>query len=146
MLATMSTAERIAFINGLELSEPDSVIAKLRIPTIEPKDGEKAGYVDDGSLVSFVAGVSAQHQHDALNSTLLAQLGANKKYDREEQTVKWYKFYRDVLENVAWVVGDFDFTKFKSGSTTFDVDEVVIELLGAIATESRGPQLVVSPI
>lgn len=121
-------------------------IAELELPeisksTVGPNalllaDDDPAAFVDAGSLVSFVAGVSATHKSDALNSTLLAQLAANKKYDRETHTVEWYKFYRDVLENVGWVVQAFDFVKYNASGTSFTVDAVIAEVLAAIATQN----------
>jgi hypothetical protein len=64
---------------------------------------------------------------------LLAQLAANKKYDREKETENWYKFYRSVLENVGWVVGSFEFQKSKVSGASASIDKVVLELLATIA-------------
>jgi hypothetical protein len=86
--------------------------------------------------VSFVGGLSKTHQSDVLNSTLLAQLAANKKFDRENQTKEWYGFYRNVLENIGWVIQEFDFTRYSDSSSSFSVDEIVIKLLAAIATQN----------
>lgn len=83
------------FIGSLEL-EGDEKYSEPA-PAVMLADGDEAAYVDAGSLVSFVAGVSGQHKSDALNSTLLAQLAANKKFDREKQTVEWYDFYKNRL-------------------------------------------------
>ena len=68
------------------------------------------------------------------NSVLLAQLAADKKYDREFDTENWYTFYRTVLDNVGWVVPHFSFTRFNAGSQSFTADKVIIGLLEAIAT------------
>lgn len=135
-MATADIADLKSYIAGLELAEPSAAVAALAPAAPMVEDETKAGYVDDGSLVSFVAGVSQQHKHDILNSTLLAQLAANKQYDREKETVEWYKFYREVLENVGWVIQAFDFTEFKAGGAQFSVDEVVLKILAAIATQN----------
>src|SRR5262245_44005572 len=94
--------ERAEFIRLLALPAPDwrmrdraAAAALPPPPTIT--DRAQGAYVAEGSTVSFVAGVSAQHQADILNSTLLAQLAANKKYDREVATREWYDFYKTVL-------------------------------------------------
>lgn len=100
---------------------------------LAPSD-DPTGYVVDGSMVSFVANLDPQFQSDVLNSTLLAQLAANKKYDRETNTVEWYKFYRNVLENVGWVVQSFDFLKYNASGDSFTVNSVVVDVLKAIAT------------
>lgn len=101
-------------------------------PTTQP-----SGYVDDGSMVSFVAGVNQQHQQDALNSTLLAQLAANAQYDRTKDTVNWYKAYAQVLETVGWQVQNFNFNQFEASGNTFTVDAVVLQLLSSIATQDE---------
>jgi hypothetical protein len=59
--------------------------------------------VDAASLVTFIDGVSGQQNEDVLNSTLLAQLAANRKHHRERDTPGWYDFYCTVLEQVGWV-------------------------------------------
>ena len=51
--------------------------------------------------MSFTENLSGQNKEDVLNSTLLAQLAANKKYDRKSQHDEWYMFYMKVLENVG---------------------------------------------
>jgi len=126
--------DRIGFIKNLDLADTGVALKTAKMTTLAFTDNEKSAYVDSGSLVSFVAGVSAQHKSDALNATLLAQLAANKKYDREKNAVEWYKFYVSVLENVGWVVQEWNFTKFNARGNTFSVDNVIADVLAAIAT------------
>lgn len=133
------------YVSGLTLIEPAyvhlnraSALAptSINIPdvNIQNNDGKQAGYIDKGSLVSFVAGVSSQNQSDVLNSTLLAQLAADKKFDRGADPINWYGFYVNVLGKVGWVLQDFSFKKYNSSTTSFTVDKVVLEILGAIVT------------
>ena len=44
-----------------------------------------------------------------LNSTLFAQLAANKKHDRQNETTDWYNYYKYVLETVGWNVQSFEY-------------------------------------
>ena len=44
-----------------------------------------------------------------LNSTLFAQLAANKKHDRQNETTEWYNYYKYVLETVGWNVQSFEY-------------------------------------
>ena len=126
--------ERLTYLAELEIEHPSYGLldqpSGLKMDETKPE-----AYVDGGGLVSFVAGVSEEHRSDVLNSTLLAQLAANKAFDREKQTVDWYRKYREVLEKVGWVVENFDFTRFKAGGSTFDGDAVVASVLEAIATK-----------
>lgn len=132
-------------VGGLDLIEPSHVHlnrafavapAALAIPEadIQANDGKQAGYVAKGSLVSFVAGVSGQSQSDVLNSTLLAQLAADKKFDRFSDPINWYTFYVEVLGEVGWALQGFSFEKYNASTTSFTVDKAVLEILGAIAT------------
>lgn len=102
--------------------------------TLEVNEGEKAGFVDSGSLISFVTGIPKLQKNDVLNSTLLAQLAANTAFDRWTNTENWYKKYVEVLENVGWVIESFNFTKYDSHTASFTMDKVVLEILKAIAT------------
>ncbi len=131
--------KRIDYIKSLEIAEPSDQIRELDLSgaaAAEDHDGEASGYVADGSLVSFVSDVGTQAQQDVLNSTLLAQLAANKKYDRFEDTENWYKMYVEVLGKIGWVIESFDFQKYSKSGDTVRVQDVVIKLLGAIATQN----------
>ena len=61
-----------------------------------------SAYVAAASVVSFADGVTGQQKEDLLNSTLLAQLAANHRFDREKDTLNWYEAYRTVLRGVGW--------------------------------------------
>ena len=136
-MSTITTEQAQSFVESLELPAPPPFVARMELGAPQITEGQKSAFVNGGSLTSFVSDLTAQHQSDVLNSTLLAQLAANKKFDREEQTVEWYKFYRNVLENVGWVIQAFDFTKFKASGATFTVDKVVLDLLASIASENE---------
>ena len=127
------------FISSLEIAPRGSALFSAfaaaqpgTLGTGDLKDGQSAGLIDAGSLTSFVAGVSLQHQQDALNSCLLAQLAANKQYDRESDTQNWYRYYVNVLEKVGWVIQGFNFDKYNASGSSFTVDAVIIEVLQAI--------------
>ncbi|MXP65871.1 hypothetical protein E0493_21195 [Roseomonas sp. M0104] len=62
----------------------------------------RSAYVVAASIVTFVDGVPKQQKEDLLNSTLLAQLAANRQRDREKDTLNWYRTYRGVLERLGW--------------------------------------------
>ncbi len=65
---------------------------------------KRSAFVVAASVVAFSDGVFGQQKEDLLNSTLLAQLAANRKYDRERDTHNWYLLYRSVLEQVGWSI------------------------------------------
>jgi hypothetical protein len=131
MPSEMTAKERSSFLESLQLAEPSS---PYMLKMLSIQDSPRTAYIVGGSAISFVAGVSPISQRDALNSTLLAQLAANKQFDRENDTVKWYGFYKYVLENVGWVLQDFAFNKFNASGSSFTMDKVVLDLIAAIAS------------
>lgn len=130
MLNSDKTIEqRLAFLDALEL--PD-------LPETPAGESKGTAAVDAGQLVTFSKDVPKRGQADVLNSCLLAQLAATKKYDREKQPEEWYRFYSDVLSNVGWVMDRFQFQKYQSSSTSFGIDTFMLNLLQSIATGSMG--------
>lgn len=126
------TIVRSEFIKSIELSDT-RVISHPERTIMRAAPDQEAAFIVGGSTMSFVAGVNQQHQSDILNSTLLAALAANKKHDRETNAQEWYKFYTYILENIGWVVQQFEFTKFSAGGGSFTCDKAVIDILTAIA-------------
>jgi hypothetical protein len=120
------------FIQSLELPEIPTALKGLISTSLKLKDEQKSANVVAGGIVSFVEGLSAQQKSDVLNSTLLAQLAANKKFNREKEIKEWYDFYKNVLENVGWTLGSFSFEEFKTSDITFEMNkEIVAELVTA---------------
>ena len=48
--------------------------------------------------------------------------------------MQWYQYYRTVLENIGWVVQEFDFDRFNASGSQFTVDKAVLDILAAVAT------------
>ena len=132
-LTIRTPADRISYIRSLELA----VARDMPIATVRMDDEKESADVVDGSTVSFVSGVPALQKADVLNSTLLAQLAANKKYDRENETIEWYHFYTKILENLGWVLQGFKFAKYVSGTGTFTMDKAVLDILKVVATGNQ---------
>jgi len=125
-------------IANLELPDSNQVhIGRLYAvapETLAAQVEKPKAFVDKGSIVSFVAGVSGQNREDVLNSTLLAQLAADKQYDRENQVMDWYSYYETVLGKVGWVTQGFNFQKYTTQKASFTMDEAVLEIAAAALT------------
>jgi hypothetical protein len=134
---TADIAERQRFIEALELPPIEESFRALSHAAVRPRADEKEGFVDDGSLVSFVSEVSQQAREDVLNSTLLAQLAANKQFDRWKNTTDWYKHYVLVLGKVGWVLQNFNFSEHNAHGASFEVDKVVLAILAAVASQNQ---------
>jgi hypothetical protein len=77
----------------------------------EPIPADLQAAVNAGSLLSFVAGVSAEEKDDVLFSIQLAQRGASETFDRFTQTQAWYQKYVEVLENIGWAAEQLAFAR-----------------------------------
>ncbi|MDY6945023.1 MAG: N-acetylmuramoyl-L-alanine amidase [Pseudomonadota bacterium] len=107
---------------------------KRRAATTQAKDN---GVINAGSLVSFVAGVSAQEQEDVLYSVQLAQRAASGSFDRFTQTRFWYQKYLEVLENLGWAGEQLAFSQFDQDQGEFRMDQAALAVIAAIATQNQ---------
>ncbi|HEX3101330.1 MAG TPA: hypothetical protein VHQ01_06055 [Pyrinomonadaceae bacterium] len=136
-LKIRTPGDRISYIRSLDLAAAqDMRDLPLTMPLEVSVDAPSAS-ASGGSTVSFVKGFPLLQRSDVLNSTLLAQLAANAAFDREQATVEWYGKYIEVLENVGWVLQGFSFASFYSGSASFTLDKVVLNIIAAIATQNE---------
>jgi hypothetical protein len=131
-------AQRKRFIDSLELPPAEGVAMLPRRRGGDPglRADANGAFVNGGSVMSFVAGVSPAHREMALQSALLAQLSASKLHDREREVEAWYRQYRKVLEHCGWVVQDFSFQRWDASGSTFTVEAAILNVLGAIATQN----------
>ncbi|WP_284620749.1 hypothetical protein [Aquabacterium humicola] len=136
--AASTTTTGAAGVSQLSLPAPNQVHAGRNFPAAladaPPPITKPEGFVEKGSLVSFVAGVSPQNRDDVLNSTLLAQLAADKQCDREADAMNWYKAYTTVLGKVGWTIEGANFSVYSSSSASFTMDKAVLEIAGAALT------------
>lgn len=101
-------------------------VGELRDNALEDK---LSGAVVAGSLVALAPGVSDLHQQDVLHSLLLAQLAANAKAERFKDPVSWFRIYRSVMEQTAWVVGESStMTRYLPQVSSFSVANVVNDM------------------
>lgn len=126
-----------AFISNLELSYPSN---RYNAPKttfrgaapdqseIKLVEGEEQSFLSDKSMLSFVSNVSEQNRKDVLNSTLLAQLAANKKAG-ENDIFGWYHAFCEVLHRLGWDIENSQLQEYKSSKDVFEVRNVIISLL-----------------
>lgn len=122
---------RIDYIHSLELASTHS--PGDYGPNTFTETPESASVVD-GSTMSFIGGVPLHKQQDVLNSTLLAQLAANAAYDRERETEQWYTQYKEVLENVGWIIQSFSFQRQSDSGATVRLDKTALNIFAAAAS------------
>ncbi|GBE89959.1 hypothetical protein SCP_1702850 [Sparassis crispa] len=102
-------------------------IESLDVPPFKTSPEQELAAVNGRLLQSSVGDLDPVDREDVLNSTLLAQLAANQAGGDDK--VEWYKKYKEVLENVGWVVSSFSFSDVVNLNTYGSVDKVVIAML-----------------
>jgi hypothetical protein len=139
----MSRAE---FVANLALPEPHEYANLTAVPGFEraefPRTRSATGDATSaeiicGCLCCFCDGLTAENKMDVTNSILLAQLAANKKFDRFQKPLDWYRSYSEVLSNIGWNVPGFTFDKYppKGGTVnTVDLDQAVLSIARSEAT------------
>ncbi len=95
------------------------------------QDGKDQAMIVDKSLISFVSGLSANNRADILESTLLAQLGANSKVPDEKDVIGWYKAYIEILTKVGWTMEGGEVQQFSAKANVVELQEVIIDILKA---------------
>ena len=113
--------DRVSFVKSLEIDYPPV----------------EKGVVCGGSLIAATPKVTTQQVKDVTNSTLLAQLAADKKFSREKETEEWYNYYTRVLGYLGWTLRGFHFTEYESSQRDLRLSQVSLELLGALARGDR---------
>jgi len=135
---SMDIAKRIEFVQRVELHHKplhESLLA--RSPESRTlTEGKAEADVVAGEIVAFTAKLSGQVKQDIKDATLFAQLAANKKANRDENTDEWYKQYVHVLENIGFVIQEFDITQYDTSGQTFRMDKAVLDILKAATTRS----------
>jgi hypothetical protein len=129
------TTDPISFIDKLEIVFPRHRIERLspinfqRRALESAEEGKAESYVSNKSIISFVSNVTEQARQDVLNSTLIAQLAADKKFPEEGQMTDWFKKYQETLTNIGWTVQGKEFSKFQTSQSIFEMDNVIIDIL-----------------
>jgi hypothetical protein len=100
-------------------------------PPLPVQDGKDQTMIVDKSLISFVSGLSAENRADILESTLLAQLGANSKVADEKDVIAWYKAYVEILTKVGWTMEGGEVQQFSAKANVVELRSVIIDILKA---------------
>lgn len=129
----MPTKDPLSYVSDLEVKYPEGRFETFRSRSPEDdalvKEGTEQAFLTDKSLVSFISEVNGQNRKDVLNSTLLAQMAANKKFPNEEDILEWYKAFIDVLSKIGWNIESSEISTFESAKSVFEIDEAIIDIL-----------------
>lgn len=130
------------FVAGVELPVPTALTGTKDIAQGSSTDfldrAKDQAAIVGSDVISFVKGVTEERRRAILDSSLLAQLVANKKVGDRTHVYDWYDVYFDVLSSIGWVIQDRGFAEYAESSDGFEAHEAILtiatSLLGAGAT------------
>lgn len=136
-----TTAESAsAALDAIDLTGIDqhpALSATLAVPAAggatDQQDDTASATVVGNSLVSFSAYVSAQHKDDLNNSLALAQLsGVKAGHVPTSDPIGYYTYVTTLLQQIGYTAQAIDFGNYQTKTATVEIDQVVLEILGAI--------------
>jgi hypothetical protein len=95
-------------------------------------------------IVAFADGVNSAQRQDLVNSTLLAQLVANKMVAERYRFFDWYNAYFDALTNIGWFVQDRNFATYVESSENFEAHQAILKVAATVLGAAPSALLVVT--
>lgn len=83
-------------------------------------------------VVAFAEGVPGAFRQDLANSTLLAQLVANRAVPDKTRIFDWYDAYFDALANIGWPVQERNFAVYVESGQNFEAHKAIIAVLSTV--------------
>ena len=119
------------FVNAAKLPSPTRGAVEGSRELIDFNAQKTQTMVVASDVVSFVKGVSSERRQDIVNSSLLAQLVANKQVPDKTNVTQWYKTYFEVLQNIGWVIQDHSFSSYTEEANGLEAHEAILKVAGA---------------
>ncbi len=119
------------FVTAAQLPSPTRGSSESSREIIDFNAQKTQTMVVASDVVSFVKGVSSERRQDIVNSSLLAQLVANKQVPDKTNVTQWYKAYFEVLQNIGWVIQDHSFSSYTEEANGLEAHEAILKVAGA---------------
>jgi hypothetical protein len=125
-------------VDTAPLSKLESVRLTPVMLTDQPAGPEiGVAKVMDGTVVSFAAEVSPQHQEDAMQSNAFAHAAARAQHNPKTEREAYFAKYVDWLATLGWVIQGESTKSYSGSGTTFTMSKAVIDILSALATQNE---------
>jgi hypothetical protein len=131
---TMTSIDQaLSFVAAAELPPPVPEILGEEAPGDQsPFDAAKQQAAVVGSdVVSFVPEITPEQRQDIVNTSLLAQLAANKKVPDPQDLdgiLAWYTAYFHAMTSMGFALQGEGFAEYAESSDTFEANEAIIEI------------------
>jgi hypothetical protein len=126
-------SKTLDFISTLELPRaPRAKRSAAKAPATLFDERKTQSLVVGGNVVSFLDTVPAAQRQVIANSTLLAQLGANRQVPDREKLEDWYNAYFSILTQVGWIVQERGFSEHHEAGSDFETNKAILAVASAI--------------
>jgi hypothetical protein len=135
------------FVKSVDLAgTPRGIVSQgATTETSEVFDKAKSqAQVVGSGVFSFAQGVTAEVREAISDSTLLAQLVANKKVNVELAPLDWFIAYSEVLQNLGWTMQEGGWSDYTARGTAVEVHEKVIEVMTAALSPSAAALTIIT--
>lgn len=124
--------QTVAFIDALELPKP-RLRRGPRMATAEALGKTKQqAMVVGADIISFVSGTDPVLRTAIMNSSLLAQLAANRKVPTRDDIRAWYDAYFDVLVQLGWAIQDRGFSEHHEAGDDFEAHQAILSVAASL--------------
>jgi hypothetical protein len=146
-MAIITEEQAHRFVDAADLSGlPDhqSPFGVLGGPGFVPDAGTSQSVVVGSGINAFVKGVTEERRTAINDSSLFAQLVANRKVPIQTDIMAWYDVYFDALTNVGWVMQSRSFVTYQASSEDVDVNEAILTIASGLlgGATATGYQLI----
>lgn len=129
-------ATAVSFIKSVDLSEAPyygAAVTAQDASAHEIFDKAKAqAQVVGSNVLSFVTGLDTTVREAISNSSLLAQLVADRRTSAESQPMEWFSAYSEVLKNLGWVLQENHWADHTTQGAAAEVHEKILEVAAVV--------------
>ncbi len=133
---SMVTEEQaLAFVDRADFSKLPgyrSGLSHLGSSAFEPAANKNQGVVTASAIHSFVKGVTNDRRNALVDSSLFAQLVANKTVPDQADISGWYGAYLNALTSVGWVLQSKSFATYDFKTGDVDVHEAILAIASGL--------------
>ncbi|MDV7143982.1 caspase family protein [Tropicimonas sp. TH_r6] len=147
-VANLSSQERRAQIEGIELAAPARPLPRVRSAFRAPSNTDEAATltmkkqklnaaIDASGVISFVDNLTPQQKDDVLLSTLFAQRAATARKNPVTEVQAWFTIYLDTLSLLGWSVESAPELRQSTLTQNASFHDAILKILASVATQSQ---------
>lgn len=126
---TFDTAAQRDYLRNVSLDSLAAPMGATALPDVVFDNARKQAVVAGSEVVSFTDEVEKEFREAISDSALVAQLGANARFDAKEDPIAWFDHYFSILGGLGWTTQVRDTAKYSFTRTGMEVHEAVLDVI-----------------